>query len=205
MQEHKSWAGSILALQITNDDQILWTLSSAGSERCPYKAEVAGSIPAASTTLLQAFAHRVRRKESRWLSVLCEVSRSRIPPMSGIQRAEPTFCVGIRSQQRPRKAKSCLTYPPFHPSEPDKADYMHHVYILYSDPLGKYYIGSTADVERRTAQHNNLPEGFTKSGRPWRLVYVEDFGSKTDALKREKYLKRMKSRRFIEELIQKKS
>ena len=81
---------------------------------------------------------------------------------------------------------------------------MHHVYVLYSDLLDKYYLGSTADVERRTAQHNSLPKGFTKAGRPWRLVYVEDFGSKSEALKREKYLKRMKSRRFIEELIQKK-
>jgi putative endonuclease len=81
---------------------------------------------------------------------------------------------------------------------------MHHVYVLYSDLLDKYYIGSTADVERRTTQHNSLPEGFTKAGRPWSLVYVEDFESKSEALKREKYLKRMKSRRFIEELIQSK-
>ena len=69
--------------------------------------------------------------------------------------------------------------------------------------MGKYYIGSTSDVEARAAQHNSSPGGFTKSGRPWRLVYVEDLSSKSEALKREKYLKRMKSRRFIEELIKK--
>jgi putative endonuclease len=80
---------------------------------------------------------------------------------------------------------------------------MYHLYILYSDLLDKFYIGSTADVEKRTAEHNSLPQGFTKTGRPWRLVHVEDFRTKSEALRREKYLKRMKSHRFIEELIQK--
>jgi putative endonuclease len=81
---------------------------------------------------------------------------------------------------------------------------MHYVYVLYSDSLDKYYLGSTADVERRTAQHNSLAHGFTKTGRPWRLVHVENFATKPEALKREKYLKRMKSHRFIGELIQNK-
>ncbi len=80
-------------------------------------------------------------------------------------------------------------------------DFMHYVYILHSDTLSKYYIGSTSDVERRTVQHNTLSGGFTKSGRPWRLVYVEEFETKSQALKRENYLKRMKSKKFVEVLI----
>jgi len=42
----------------------------------------------------------------------------------------------------------------------------------------------------------------TKAGRPWVIVYTEVFDSKTEALKRENYLKRMKSRSFIENLIE---
>ena len=80
----------------------------------------------------------------------------------------------------------------------------YHVYILYSDSRTKYYIGSTANVERRIKQHNTSPAGFTKAGRPWTLAYCEDFEHKSDALKRERYLKRMKSARFLQDLISRK-
>jgi putative endonuclease len=78
---------------------------------------------------------------------------------------------------------------------------MYHVYILHSAALNKFYIGTTADIEMRLFQHNSVAQGFTRTGRPWRIVYAEDFETKMEALKREKYLKRMKSHRFIEELV----
>jgi putative endonuclease len=41
----------------------------------------------------------------------------------------------------------------------------------------------------------------TKAGRPWKVVFELEFGSKTEALKYENYLKRMKSRSILESLI----
>jgi putative endonuclease len=78
---------------------------------------------------------------------------------------------------------------------------MHYVYILYSKKLDRYYIGSCGDVEKRLIRHNAGATKSTKPGRPWQAIYREQFDSKTLAIKRENYLKRMKSRAFIEHLI----
>jgi len=43
----------------------------------------------------------------------------------------------------------------------------------------------------------------TKAGVPWQLVYTEDFETKLEAVRRELYIKRMKSRKFIKALIEK--
>ena len=50
-----------------------------------------------------------------------------------------------------------------------------YCYILYSEKLNKYYIGSTTDLNRRLIEHNRGKEKFTKTGMPWKLVYHETF------------------------------
>jgi putative endonuclease len=77
----------------------------------------------------------------------------------------------------------------------------HFLYILYSSTLYKYYIGSCADVKVRLVRHNAGATPSTKPGRPWILVHTEIFDSKTESLKRENYLKKLKSRIYIENLI----
>ena len=79
----------------------------------------------------------------------------------------------------------------------------HFIYILYSETRDRYYIGSCADVNERLIRHNAGATLSTKSGRPWKVVYSETFSSKAEALKREIYLKRMKSRVYLEDLIRK--
>jgi putative endonuclease len=74
-------------------------------------------------------------------------------------------------------------------------------YILYSKKLNKYYVGSTTDIDRRIDEHNRGKEKFTKTGLPWIIVYKEIFEELTDARKRETYIKKQKSRKFIEALI----
>ena len=74
-------------------------------------------------------------------------------------------------------------------------------YILYSTKLNKYYVGSTTDINRRLIEHNRGKEKFTKTGVPWNLVYSEVFEELTQARKRETFIKKMKSRKFIESLI----
>ena len=66
------------------------------------------------------------------------------------------------------------------------------VYILYSEKLDKYYIGSTGDLEDRLKKHNRSRSGFTSMGKPWIMVYNEVLSDKTVALKREKQLKAWK-------------
>ena len=74
-------------------------------------------------------------------------------------------------------------------------------YILYSDTSEKYYIGSSEDVIRRLERHNAGATPSTKSGRPWKIVWTQQHDCKTDALKQENYIKRMKSRAYIMRLI----
>jgi putative endonuclease len=75
------------------------------------------------------------------------------------------------------------------------------VYILFSEKLNKFYIGSTTDLERRLKEHNRGKEKFTKTGIPWLLVYNELFDELIDARRREVYIKKQKSRKFIVSLI----
>jgi putative endonuclease len=76
-----------------------------------------------------------------------------------------------------------------------------NVYILYSEKMDKFYIGSTSDLQRRLLEHNRGKEKFTKNGMPWLLVYKEDFNDLKDARSREKFIKKQKSRKYIITLI----
>ena len=79
---------------------------------------------------------------------------------------------------------------------------MFWVYILQSQTTGRYYIGYTANLEDRLSRHNRgLTQTTRKLKGPWSIVYKESFANKTDALKREKYIKRWKDRKFLEKLI----
>jgi len=79
----------------------------------------------------------------------------------------------------------------------------HFVYILHSQSKDRYYIGSCADIIKRLERHNAGATLSTKAYRPWKVVYSERFNDKSQALKRENYIKRMKSRKYIEGLMHK--
>ena len=79
--------------------------------------------------------------------------------------------------------------------------FMYYCYILYSQKLDKFYVGSTGDFEGRLQRHNSLNRGFTSTGKPWELKYYGAFEEKCDAIKREAQLKRWKSRGVILKLI----
>ena len=75
------------------------------------------------------------------------------------------------------------------------------VYILRSQKDGRYYIGSTRDVEARLIFHNNGLQRSTKSRIPLILVYSETFTNKLDALKREKQIKAYKGGNAFKKLL----
>ncbi|BDP31578.1 GIY-YIG nuclease family protein [Vibrio vulnificus] len=65
------------------------------------------------------------------------------------------------------------------------------VYILASQPYGTLYIGVTGDLIKRIWQHKNgESDGFTKKYRVVHLVYFEQFEAMSDAILREKQLKK---------------
>ncbi len=78
---------------------------------------------------------------------------------------------------------------------------MWYVYILYSKRLDKYYVGITDNLEWRLERHNQGWGRFTKGGIPWKLVFFEKYSTKQEALKRERIIKRRKSGKYLESLI----
>jgi putative endonuclease len=59
----------------------------------------------------------------------------------------------------------------------------------------------TDNIKRRISEHNSGSSKSTKPYRPWKVVYSEIFGGIKEAYKREKYLKSLKKRKYIEDLI----
>ncbi len=81
---------------------------------------------------------------------------------------------------------------------------MFYTYILYSDSKNKFYIGHTGgSLEERLRKHNSRHKGFTGSNDDWVIKYFETFTSKEEAYSRELQIKKWKSRKLIEQLIQK--
>ncbi len=78
---------------------------------------------------------------------------------------------------------------------------VYFVYILQSESDHSFYIGYTSDLNRRLEEHNSGHTRYTSHKRPWAVAYDEEFNSKTDALKREKFLKKQKNRTFYQKLI----
>jgi putative endonuclease len=75
------------------------------------------------------------------------------------------------------------------------------VYILKSFKDGRYYIGSTSDVEKRLVKHNSGGNISTKNRRPLVVVYREKFSDKILALKREKEIKSYKGGLLFKRLL----
>jgi putative endonuclease len=78
----------------------------------------------------------------------------------------------------------------------------YYVYILKSRRTGKYYIGQTQNIDHRITYHNSGNNKSTKSGRPRELVFKKEFETRSESVQFESKLKRMKSRSFIESLMQ---
>ena len=78
---------------------------------------------------------------------------------------------------------------------------MYFVYILQNEKNGRYYVGSTGDLNRRILEHNS---GKTKSLKyliPLKIVFKKEFNEKLKARQIEKKLKKLKSRKILEKII----
>ncbi|MEK7147040.1 MAG: GIY-YIG nuclease family protein [Patescibacteria group bacterium] len=66
---------------------------------------------------------------------------------------------------------------------------MYYVYFLKSFKNNDLYIGSTNDLKKRINQHNNGKVKSTQFYKPWKLLGYETCNSRSEAVKREKFLK----------------
>ena len=76
---------------------------------------------------------------------------------------------------------------------------MHEVYVLWSQKLGKRYVGVSEDVDARLNQHNKGSTRFTKGGVPCVPLYRENYKTRTEALKRERILKSGVGRAWLDQ------
>ncbi|PTX41679.1 putative endonuclease [Christiangramia gaetbulicola] len=80
---------------------------------------------------------------------------------------------------------------------------MHFLYILYSQKLNRYYTGETPDPDIRLNLHNkhHFKNAFTNAADDWSIKLKFQTDSKENAVFLEIFIKRMKSKKFIEKVI----
>ena len=77
----------------------------------------------------------------------------------------------------------------------------YHVYIIESLKDGTYYVGSTQNLTERLERHNQGRSKYTKTKRPWKIVFYEKHPDRSSAFIREKEIKSRKSKSYIEALV----
>ncbi|RXG27980.1 GIY-YIG nuclease family protein [Leeuwenhoekiella palythoae] len=79
----------------------------------------------------------------------------------------------------------------------------HYLYIIYSKDLDKFYTGETSNIQERIIIHNNhaIKTAYTKAASDWKLMLSFPCKDRTEALFLERFIKRMKSKKFIQKII----
>ena len=75
------------------------------------------------------------------------------------------------------------------------------VYILRSIEHDCNYIGHTKNIINRLADHNRGKVRSTKAFAPWKVIYTETYGTKSEAFRREMEIKSYKSGNAFKQLI----
>ena len=78
---------------------------------------------------------------------------------------------------------------------------MHYLYILKSNSSGKYYVGETSNIEQRVQEHKQRNTFFGKRNNDIGLVYKKRFKTRSGARRVECFIKRQKSRKFIDKIV----
>jgi len=73
----------------------------------------------------------------------------------------------------------------------------HYVYVLRSVVDRQFYVGLTHDLLARVEMHNTGHVTSTQARRPLELIYWEGSLNRSDAARREKYLKSAWGKRYL--------
>jgi putative endonuclease len=76
-------------------------------------------------------------------------------------------------------------------------DLKYYTYVLRSLKFDKTYVGHTNDPIKRLSEHNKGRTVYTSKFKPWKIIHLEVFSSRKEAIKREKYYKSAAGRRKI--------
>jgi putative endonuclease len=79
---------------------------------------------------------------------------------------------------------------------------MYYVYILYSEKCDRFYIGYSENIEARLERHNQGMVTATRNCKPYCIKASKAFPTDIDARREELRLKKQKSRKYLEWLIQ---
>ena len=74
---------------------------------------------------------------------------------------------------------------------------MFYIYVLKSKKNDSLYVGFTSDLKRRFEEHNQGLNLSTKRYAPWAIIYYEACLNKSDAKRREIYLKSTQGVRML--------
>jgi putative endonuclease len=80
----------------------------------------------------------------------------------------------------------------------------HFIYVIESENSGNFYVGETPDLQSRLDFHNDAirNDNSTKVGIPWKLFWSLEVKDRGMARRIESHIKRMKSKKYIENLKQ---
>jgi len=74
----------------------------------------------------------------------------------------------------------------------------YYVYVILCKD-NSFYTGYTKDLDSRMRLHmNGKAARYTRMHRPQKIVYVEEFGSRAEAMRREKSVKRLNHSQKLE-------
>jgi putative endonuclease len=73
-------------------------------------------------------------------------------------------------------------------------------YILFSESLNKYYVGSCEDLKRRIDRHGKDSSKFTGRANDWKLIKYFEFQTKSEAIKLEMKIKKRGIKRYLDSL-----
>ena len=76
---------------------------------------------------------------------------------------------------------------------------MYYVYFLKSMVNADLYVGSCEDVNVRLKRHNDGRVKSTKGYRPWKLLGTEEYNTRGEAVKRERFLKSHQQKGILKE------
>ncbi|MEW6027314.1 MAG: GIY-YIG nuclease family protein [Planctomycetota bacterium] len=77
---------------------------------------------------------------------------------------------------------------------------MYFVYIIHSEKTGRYYAGSTNNLEDRLNRHNQSRNKYTKNSAPWTLTRYFECATRSKAVLLESKIKKRGIERFLKEM-----
>ncbi len=81
-----------------------------------------------------------------------------------------------------------------------KACMKFYLYIIFSQSANRWYVGSSNNIQDRLRRHNSGSSKSTKPYCPWVLAYFEEYNTRSEAVRREYYLKSTKGYKDLLEI-----